>query len=1354
MRKIYRLWICVVAWSLLMLLLRPGYAQPLSQYTSRQKATLGGLGREFQSSFEQNYQKALELANRQGRPLTLISKNRVIELQGIDELGNLLYVGTNSATRAGATTRTNSLYSGGSLGVNLSGSSPSVRDRLGMWEVRGRPRASHQEFGSRLIQRDQPTGTDATGNLHSTHVSGILIAAGKNPLVRGMAYGANLQAYDATNDASEMTTVATDLLVSNHSYGTVAGWYLNTNRTGSIQWEWYGDTTLSATDDYKFGFYNTQAQTWDRIAYNAPYYLIVKAAGNERGDSGPGLGAPYYLVNHNNRISTRPRYDQSGYDLIGTYGTAKNILTVGAVSNTLNGYNQPADVKLGGFSSWGPTDDGRIKPDIAGVGVNVLSTYNTNDSSYAVLNGTSMASPNVTGSLLVLQEYYSQRSNGQFMRSATLKGLVLHTADEAGEAPGPDYSYGWGLLNVEQAARVIQNADGNHVLEERILDQGQTFTRTVVASGRGPLVATICWTDPDANATAVNASNVNSRTPKLINDLDIRITDGRQTSLPWILDPDNPGKPATRGDNIRDNVEQVLIANTVPGQSYTISISHKNNLSGIQQNFALIISGIGGQTYCASGPASSADSKFTRLKLGDAEQAGATNCTTYSDFTQTVVEVQAGGTIPISVTVGSCGTPQKSIVRVFADWNANGNFTDAGDTLATSAVLNGIASFAQTVTVPSGIPNGHLVRVRFVLAETTDPTVVSACGTFAKGETLDVLLRIIRAATDVGIAAFIAPETSFCSVPDETVVALRVRNFGTVTQRNIPVRVRITDASNTALTVLSGMLPVLSGFSEGILTLKVPAIVRLQPGQTYRFEASTDLTNDQNASNNQLIDVRTTASAASVSLLSALQCGSDTLVSLTNGGAGTAFWYDAATGGKLLAIGNRTTTRVRPGTTTYFVAANDFSGTLGPVSKAVLGGGTYAGNFGPTPLISTRIPALLESARLYIASAGRLTFTIRRLDNTPISSVSLEVTPTRNPSLTATNSSGQLEDDPDDLGAEYPLNLQIPAAGDYKITIDYEGGASLFRSNVGVTGFPYQVTAQNGTVVVSARGSLFTQTTGRVDTLTNAWYYLYNLKVRSLGCPTQQRTPVTISSGNAPTAMLTVDGSATLCRGSSTVLRGTESSTLTYQWYRNNQVISGATTSSYRAVDEGTYSVQVSNNCLPAVSNVVQVTVRDPQTPSVTLNGLMLSSNAVASNQWLFNGVPISGATSQTYAVVQSGRYSVRANVNGCGELISSEVSVVILATEEPANRTIHIFPNPTNRYVNVETDINGINSQPPTMTLINSQGIHLQTVVMKGSGKKYSGTFDLSNLPDGMFFVTIKNSQSQILETQRIVKQ
>lgn len=559
---------------------------------------------ELINRYAQLRMQTLRLAQQYRWPLLKnYSNTRQLVLAEVDPLGHPIYY-TLHNTEASLATRTQSLYKTGNLQLALSGSSSTLAGKIGIWDG-GRVLATHQEFAGNAVIQQQDAADSV--NSHATHLAGTLVARGINPQAQGMAYGASLLAWDYTDDLTEIVTAAPTLLLSNHAYGPVAGWVYNPSRSGTDpnqKWEWWGNTTMSTTEDYLFGFYTTKAHDLDRIAYNNPFYLMVRSADNKRAETGPPAGTAYYLKNTNEK-STLTRSRNDAYDVIPGEATAKNVLTVGAADLTFDSQNQPQTITSTSFSGWGPTDDGRIKPDLLGMGTSIFSTLADNSASYGNYTGTSMASANVTGSLVLLQELYSQQKNGaissaktasassnQFMRSATLRALAIHTASRTAPAAGPDYRQGWGLLNTERAARVLLNTDQAHLILEKTLQSGGTFTQRLVAQGNEPLIVTLCWTDPEGTATTVSPAYVNDRTPKLVNDLDIRLTDGRSVSLPFILDPGNPSQPARTGDNIRDNVEQIYIPNPTPGQSYSIIVSHKGKMTYAGQPFSVIISGL------------------------------------------------------------------------------------------------------------------------------------------------------------------------------------------------------------------------------------------------------------------------------------------------------------------------------------------------------------------------------------------------------------------------------------------------------------------------------------------------------------------------------------------------------------------------------------------------------------------------------------------------------------------------------------------------------------------------------------------------------------------------------------------
>lgn len=545
-------------------------------------------------------EQTLQLAQTNGWPLSKnYSNQRRLTLQEIDPFGQPVYY-TLHNTEAARGTQTQALYGTGSLPIALSGNSAFMAGRLGLWDG-GRALESHREFAgftgatSRIRQKDL-----TSLNNHTTHLAGTLIARGINEPAKGMAYGSQLSVWDYTNDITELVSAAPNLLVSNHSYGPVVGWVYNESRPGTnpdLKWEWWGNTAISASEDYLFGFYTANARDLDRIAYNNPFFLMVRSADNKRIETGPPAGTSYFLRSTTTQ-STLSRSRNDAYDVIPAEATAKNVLTVGAANVSFSNQNKAILLGSTAFSGWGPTDDGRIKPDLLGIGSDVLSSLATSDTAYGTYSGTSMAAANVSGSLFLLQELYaSQRApglptSGQFMRAATLRGLALHTANRANPQLGPDYRQGWGLLNTEAAARLLLNENQANLVLEKSLTPGGTFTQSITAQGNEPLIITLSWTDPEAIATPLTASSVNSRTPKLVNDLDLRLKTNQQTEFPFLLNPAQPAQAATRGDNIRDNVEQIYIANPVAGQTYTLAVSHKGKMTYSSQPFSLIISGL------------------------------------------------------------------------------------------------------------------------------------------------------------------------------------------------------------------------------------------------------------------------------------------------------------------------------------------------------------------------------------------------------------------------------------------------------------------------------------------------------------------------------------------------------------------------------------------------------------------------------------------------------------------------------------------------------------------------------------------------------------------------------------------
>ena len=374
----------------------------------------------------------------------------------------------------------------------------------------------HLDFSptGRVVQVQTSSPAD-----HSTHCAGTICGRGLiNPFARGMAPNAKLYSYDYNGDVqAEMATAipANNLIVSSHSYNDGLG--VQCGLTG-------------ANSNYSLVSRNT-----DVNLNNNPSHLHVHSSGNNQTACSGGWTT-----------------------ITGAGKSAKNNMTVGALSST---------EAMTTFSSFGPVADGRVKPEICAMGLNVFSTF-TPLNTYSTISGTSMSTPGAAGTVTLLVQAYKQLNGGNLPPSSLIRNVVCNGAKDLGNV-GPDYKYGYGCINALQAVKILEQ---NRYIVNTMSTGGIDNNTITVPAGTARLRVMLTWNDPAATANA---------NPALVNNLDLTVSNGT-TTLPWILDKNNPATPATRGvDNI-SNIEQVTIDNPAAG-TYTLSVAGTAIPMGPQQ---------------------------------------------------------------------------------------------------------------------------------------------------------------------------------------------------------------------------------------------------------------------------------------------------------------------------------------------------------------------------------------------------------------------------------------------------------------------------------------------------------------------------------------------------------------------------------------------------------------------------------------------------------------------------------------------------------------------------------------------------------------------------------------------------
>ncbi len=352
------------------------------------------------------------------------------------------------------------------------------------------------------------------------------------------------------------------------------------------------------------GAYTTSSQQADDFAWDNKNLTILFAAGNAGVDG-----------NSNGYVDE---------DSMGSPATAKNVISIGASDNVraTGGLNPPscslwstcwpADYptaptgtdaisdnagELAAFSSRGPTDDGRIKPDLVAPGTNILSTkssliagdgWGPFNADYMYNGGTSMATPLAAGGAAIVREYLQEAESMSNPSSALIKALLINTAvdingygnsnQEAGQ-PIPNNHEGWGRIDLEAAT----NGTNRTLIDDESVTTGIMRTHTFsVTNTASPLKVSLVWTDYQGNPAAGT---------QLVNDLNLTVK-GPGGSPTYLGNQFSGGWSATGGSaDTLNNVENVYIQSPTVGE-WTIEVNGSNVPQG-PQPFALVISGEG-----------------------------------------------------------------------------------------------------------------------------------------------------------------------------------------------------------------------------------------------------------------------------------------------------------------------------------------------------------------------------------------------------------------------------------------------------------------------------------------------------------------------------------------------------------------------------------------------------------------------------------------------------------------------------------------------------------------------------------------------------------------------------------------
>ena len=414
----------------------------------------------------------------------------------------------------------------------------------------------HGDFGTRVVGNFDVIGDGSTADKHSghgTHVACTVLGDGTKGGYAGVAPDASLyfQAMENDNTGNFQSPSLNYLL--NTAYNS--GARIHTNSWGSSAASNQGKYTSESED------VDDRANNYDRVYNGVEGLTILFAAGND----GPNAGT------------------------VSSPSTAKNSVTVG---NHQARYNGAPDNLMSG-SSRGPTDDGRIKPDIIAPGGYVRSCRaqeaqdiagsSWQSTWYLEYTGTSMATPNAAGASALIREYLLEIAQRPSPQGALIKALLVLGAQDINTRDIPNNDEGWGRVNLKETLAPSQGrgiwVDDRSVLSNTGQSKSYVFNVTFANS---QLKTVLAWSDARGSRFSNN---------QLVNDLDLEVESPDGTIY---LGNDFANGRSTTGGTKDDvnNLEVVLIDTAMKG-IWTVRVKDGMHGGSNTQPFAIAVSGQG-----------------------------------------------------------------------------------------------------------------------------------------------------------------------------------------------------------------------------------------------------------------------------------------------------------------------------------------------------------------------------------------------------------------------------------------------------------------------------------------------------------------------------------------------------------------------------------------------------------------------------------------------------------------------------------------------------------------------------------------------------------------------------------------